>query len=88
MVAKFSSYHYSTASGNACTEASGKARIDDTGWGKILVISAMLLSQVILAASMMPTSVYRAVQDVFIGTDTHPVTQVDPSAPLDVDHIQ
>jgi hypothetical protein len=41
----------------------------------------MLLSQVILIAAMLPTGVYQAVVDTFIGQDTHSVTQVDPTIP-------
>lgn len=50
-------------------------------WAKILVITGMLLSQVILIAAMLPTGVYQAVVDTFIGQDTHSVTQVDPTIP-------
>lgn len=50
-------------------------------WAKILVITGMLFSQVILIAAMLPTGVYQAVVDTFIGQDTHSVTQVDPTIP-------
>lgn len=52
-------------------------------WAKVLVVAGMILSQVILAAAMMPTSVYQAVQDAFVNTATHSVTQADPSAPVE-----
>ena len=60
-------------------------RIALSRWAKVLVIAGMILSQVILAAAMMPVSVCRAVQDVFIGTATHPATQIEPSAGLEID---
>lgn len=60
-------------------------RIALSRWGKVLVIAGILLSQVILIAAMMPTSVYQAVRDTFIGQDTHSVTQIDPSIPADVE---
>lgn len=51
-------------------------------WAKILLIIGMILSQLIIAAGMMPPSVYQVAEDTFINTDTQPVTPIDP--PLSV----
>ena len=51
-------------------------------WAKILLIIGMILSQLILVASMMPPIVYQAVKDTFINTDTHAVTPMAPSSEM------
>lgn len=55
---------------------SGKINLPQ--WAKILLVIAMILSQVILVAGMLPPKVYQAVEDTFIHTDTRPVTPIDP----------
>ena len=55
-------------------------QISLTRWAKIMLIIGMILSQLILVAGMMPPSVYRAVEDAFINTDTQPVAPMDPSS--------
>lgn len=47
-------------------------------WAKVLLVVGMILSQIILVLGMMPPSVYQAVEDTFIHTDTRPVTPMDP----------
>lgn len=44
-------------------------------WAKVLLVVGMILSQIILVLGMMPPSVYQAVEDTFIHTDTRPVTR-------------
>lgn len=53
-------------------------RITLPRWAKCLLIIGMILSQLIIAAAMMPPSVYQAVEDTFFNTDTQPVTPIDP----------
>lgn len=60
-------------------------QISLTRWAKIMLIIGMILSQLILVASMMPPSVYRAVEDTFINTDTQPVAPMDPSSDAEPD---
>lgn len=47
-------------------------------WAKVMLVIGMILSQIIIAAGMMPPSVYQAVEDAFIHTDTKPVAPIDP----------
>ena len=57
-------------------------------WAKVLLIAGMILSQIILVVVMMPPTVYQAVADTFINTDTHSITQIDPSAPADAEAME
>lgn len=52
-------------------------------WAKLLLVIGMILSQIIIAAGMMPPSVYQVVEDTFINTETQPVTPLDPSFDAD-----
>lgn len=47
-------------------------------WAKIMLVIGMILSQIIVGVSMMPPSVGHAVEELFIQTDTQPVTPMDP----------
>ena len=47
-------------------------------WAKTLLVVGMILSQVILAAAMLPTKVYQALADTFITTGTQPATPIEP----------
>ncbi len=54
-------------------------------WAKMLLVVGMILSQVILAAAMMPPAVYQARHDTLVNTDTHSVTPIASMPRVDPD---